>query len=92
MAGIIAKRGVVSGCEIRICPEFPDVKCEEIRAMTSGISEFVRMRNPDLSGKSGCEIRKNPGNQLAEIRICSDAKSGEIRICLLACFLAFSDV
>ena len=45
------------GCEIRICLENPDVKSGEIRAITSGISEFIRMRNPDLSGKSGCEIR-----------------------------------
>ena len=64
-----------------------------------GKSEFVRMRKQDLSGKSGSEIRRNPGNHFFEIRICPDAKSGKIRICLLlACcsltkhgFRAFSD-
>ena len=65
----------LSGCEIRICPENPDAKCKEIRAITSGISEFVRMRNPDLSGKSGCEIRRNSGNHITDIRICPGVKS-----------------
>ena len=69
----------LSGCEIRICPENPDVKCGEIRAITSGISKFVRMRNPDLSGKSGCEVRRNPGNHIWDIEICPDAKSGYVR-------------
>ena len=67
------------GCEIRICPENPDVKCEEIRAIATGISKFVRMRNPDLSGKSGCEMRRNPGNHIGDIEICPDAKSGSVR-------------
>ena len=67
------------GCEIRICPENPDVKCEEIRAIATGISKFVRMRNPDLFGKSGCEMRRNPGNHIRDIEICPDAKSGSIR-------------
>ena len=40
------------GCEIRFFQENPDMQCGEIRAITSGMSEFVRMRNPDLSGKS----------------------------------------
>ena len=42
-------------------------------------------KNPDLSG---CEMRRNPGNHIREIRIIPDAKSGEIRIylyLLLAC-------
>ena len=42
----------LSGCEIRSFKENPDMQCGEIRAITSGMFEFVRMRNPDLSGKS----------------------------------------
>ena len=62
-------------------PWYSDVKCGEIRAITSGISKFVRMRNPDMSGKSGCEMRRNPGNRNGDIGICPDAKLG-IRIVL----------
>ena len=83
----------MSVCEIRICPENPDVKCGEVRAITPGISEFVRMRNPDLSGKSACEMRRNPGNHLGEVKLCPDAKSAKIRICLLiACLLDCADL
>ena len=39
-----------------------------------GKSEFVRMRNPDLSGISGSGMRRNPGNHLGEVRIWPDAK------------------
>ena len=60
-------------------PWYSDVKCGEIRAITSGISKFVRKRNPDLSGKSGCEMRRNPGNRYRDIEICPDAKSGSVR-------------
>ena len=49
------------------------------RAISTGISKFVRMRNPDLSGKSGCEMRRNPGNRYRDIEICPDAKSGSVR-------------
>ena len=72
---------------IEICPDAesglvlgnPEVKCGEIRAIATGIYKFVRMRNPDLSGKSGCEMRRNPGNHIRDIEICSDAKSGFVR-------------
>ena len=92
----------LSGCEIRIGPENPDVKCEEIRAIATKISEFVRMRNLDLSGKtpdffvytgcdcadfskkSGCEMRRNPGNHHGDLRKNPDAEWVKIRICLLA--------
>ena len=37
------------------------------------------MAGPDLSGKSGCGMRRNPGNHLREVRICPDAKSGFVR-------------
>ena len=68
-----------SGYEIRICPENPDVKYGEIRAITMGISEFVQMRNPDLSRRTGCEIRINPGNHIGDLRKNPDAKSGFFR-------------
>ena len=32
------------------------------------------MAGPDLSGKSGCEMRRDPGNHLMDIRICPYAK------------------
>ena len=51
------------------------------------------MGNPDLSGKSGCEIRRNPGHHLGDLGKNPDAKWGEIRICLLvACCLLLNKV
>ena len=63
----------LSGCEIRICPENPDVKSGEIRAITSGISEFLRMRNPEKSGFA-CLLNK----VLEHFRL---SKSGFLWIC-----------
>ena len=60
--------------------------------ISSGVSEFVRMRNPDLSGKSECEMRRNPGNHIGDflhmkkrhaahrIRICSNRRYFKRRI------------
>ena len=55
---------------------------------------------PDLSKLSGCEMWRNPGNHLGDLRNNPDAKCGEILFCLLvACCLlakegfgAFSDL
>ena len=68
-------------------PWYSDVKCAEIRAITSGISKFVRMRNSDLSGKCGCGpdviawiCPKNPDVRCGEIRAITTEISEKIRM------------
>ena len=40
---------------------------------------------PDFSKKSGCDVRRYPGNYLLDVRIYPDAKWRKILFCLLAC-------
>ena len=110
--GVIGRqKGRLSGCEIRIYPENPDVKIQmrsnpgnhigDIEIYSDAKSGFVRkmrMWSAKKSGRSppgyrnlsGCEIRncpenpgfkmrRNPGNHIGDIEICSDAKSGFVR-------------
>ena len=61
----------MSGCEIRIGPENPDVKCGEIRAIKFRISEFVRMRRI---------CPENPVAKCEEIRAINSGISAFVRI------------